>query len=71
MRRQKVTHVKCARCLDTCWVCEVHDDRPWDGPNACFCGGAGMPCPNCNASGPDKRPRLPAGFEPDVSVDDE
>jgi hypothetical protein len=39
----KAARVKCTRCLDTYWVCEVHDDRPRDGENACGCGGAGCP----------------------------
>ena len=29
---------KCTRCRDTFWVCETHDDRPWDGEHACGCG---------------------------------
>jgi hypothetical protein len=62
---------RCSACMDTFWVCENHDDRPWDGPAACGCGGAGMPCPACNQPEPGERPRLPAGFEPDVDVDDE
>jgi hypothetical protein len=36
--------MKCARCRDTYWVCETHDDRPWDGEQACGCGGAGASC---------------------------
>jgi hypothetical protein len=63
--------VKCTRCLDTYWVCEMHSHLPWGGANACGCGAAGMPCPSCNISNSDNRPRLPTGFEPDVSVDDE
>jgi hypothetical protein len=44
---------------------------PWDGPAACGCGGAGMPCPRlCNQPADDERPRLPAGFVTDVDVDD-
>lgn len=35
--------VKCATCDDVGWVCENHPDRPWDGPRACTCGGAGAP----------------------------
>jgi hypothetical protein len=30
------------------YVCERHHDRPRDGEHRCGCGGAGMPCPNCN-----------------------
>jgi hypothetical protein len=31
---------KCARCDDTLWVCEAHNDLPWDraSPHACQCG---------------------------------
>jgi hypothetical protein len=64
-------HVKCARCLDTGWVCETHDDGPWDGENACGCGMAGMPCPVCNVSNRENPPRLPPDFEPDIAVDDD
>ena len=61
---------RCRACMDTFWVCENHPAKPWDGPAACGCGGAGMPCPACNVPDLDNRPRLPAGFEPDVDVDD-
>jgi hypothetical protein len=57
--------MKCLRCLDTGWVCERHPAMPWDGEVACGCGGAGMPCPDCNPSDPARPPRLPAGFVPD------
>jgi hypothetical protein len=40
--------MKCIFCADTGWVCENHPRRPWEGPHACDCGGAGMPCPACN-----------------------
>jgi hypothetical protein len=62
--------VICARCCNTGWVCEAHDNRTWDGPHECGCGGAGMPCPSCNVSNPDNPPRLPAGFVRDDSLDD-
>jgi hypothetical protein len=38
--------MKCLLCEDTGWVCEAHPDQPWEGPHACTCGGAGMPCPH-------------------------
>ncbi len=40
----------CGTCQGVCWVCEAHPDRPWGSghPNACKCGGTGMPCPACN-----------------------
>jgi hypothetical protein len=58
--------MKCARCDDTYWVCEVHSDVPW-GPylRACECGAPGMPCPGCNGSDP---PKMPPGLK--VTVDD-
>ena len=37
--------------------------RTWEGGNACTCGGAGMPCPRCNATLENETPRLPAGFK--------
>jgi hypothetical protein len=40
--------MKCALCEDGGWVCENHPERPWGGSHACQCGGAGMPCPECN-----------------------
>jgi len=57
--------VKCARCRDTYWVCETHDDSPWDGEHECGCGAAGMPCPNCNPSDTDHPPRPPKSFQRD------
>jgi hypothetical protein len=55
--------MNCFRCEDGGWVCENHADRPWEGPHACECGGAGMPCPICNKLGESEPPRLPEGFE--------
>ena len=49
---------------------EDHPAQPWDGPAACGCGGAGMPCPACNISADGERPRLPSGFDPTLDVDD-
>src|SRR5438067_5526482 len=57
--------IKCFFCEDTGWTCEAHPDQPSTGPHACTCGGAGAPCPRCNAASADKPPRLPKGFEPD------
>ena len=59
--------VICARCRNTGWVCETHDDRPMDHEG---CHGAGMPCPSCNVSNADNPPRLPPGFQIDESVED-
>jgi hypothetical protein len=55
----------CPICEGIGWVCENHPDQPWTGPHACTCGGAGAPCPRCNAATSDETPRLPKGFEPD------
>jgi hypothetical protein len=56
--------MKCFRCADSGWTCEDRPDRPWQGPRACTCGGAGMPCPDCNRPDDDDEvPRLP--FTPD------
>ena len=52
----------CVVCEDVDWVCECGSGKPWgemsDSENACNCGGAGMPCPACNAGNP---PRWGAG----------
>ncbi|SHH20052.1 hypothetical protein SAMN05444169_6285 [Bradyrhizobium erythrophlei] len=55
--------MKCTLCEDCGWVCESHHDRPWEGKDACTCGGAGMPCPWCNLPEKDEEPRLPDGFK--------
>jgi hypothetical protein len=55
---------QCSRCDSTGWVCEAHSDRPWDGPKACG-------CPSCNVCDEDNPPRLPTGFQPDESLDDD
>lgn len=39
--------MNCQICKDQLWVCENHNDKPWnDGEPGC-CGGAGSPC-TCN-----------------------
>jgi hypothetical protein len=53
---------KCTRCEDTGWVCEAHEDRPWDSGAAkkpCQCGAPGMPCLLCNQSDPPRRREAP------------
>ena len=60
--------MKCIFCADTGWVCENHPRRPWEGQYACDCGGAGMPCPNCNIPQEDS-PRAPEGFTTEVDKD--
>jgi hypothetical protein len=54
----------CARCDDCRWVCENHNDRPWLGERGC--GGAGAPCPICNAADAATVPEMPDGFQADV-----
>ena len=56
---------QCA-CGDTGWVCEEHPGQPMvhDG-----CGGAGGPCPKCNAASRDSPPTLPPGFRIDYDKD--
>jgi len=51
----------CIVCKDTGWICENHPDTPCDGEHTCTCGGAGMPCPECNPSDLDHPPRPAAG----------
>ena len=47
----------CETCDDTGWVCECHEDRPWEGVSsrhdACN-GGPGVPCV-CNETGSIER----------------
>jgi hypothetical protein len=38
-----VRMMDCFRCEDCGWVCENHPERPWLGPHACDCSGAGAP----------------------------
>lgn len=56
---------ECSTCDSQGWVCENHLDRPWDGvsnaPNACHCGGAGAPCPDCNPCDRENPPRMAPG----------
>ena len=46
--------VSCEACDSTGWVCEGHQDQPWQGPRACGCGGAGAPCKRCNDMEPPR-----------------
>lgn len=43
--------MRCTSCDDTGWICETHPNKPWNGPKACGCGAAGMPCIICNGDG--------------------
>jgi hypothetical protein len=57
---------RCLLCEDCGWVCENHPSKPFDGERACTCGGAGMPCPNCNPAEEGTVPRQPKGSRTDV-----
>jgi hypothetical protein len=56
----------CSVCKGACWVCEDHPDKTWGGAidreDACYCGGAGMPCPACNESDREHKPKMPTGY---------
>jgi hypothetical protein len=58
--------MNCIFCADTGWVCENHPRRPWEGPHACDCGGAGMPCPECNIPEEGAAPRAPESVKTEV-----
>jgi hypothetical protein len=69
-RPEKIEPTPCPACGDTGWVCEDHADRPWnDRPNACRCGGAGMPCLVCNQPKDGERPRMPKDFAAHIDRD--
>lgn len=58
--------IKCTNCHSTGWVCENHNDVAWygvmpDGAYKC-CGGAGMPCKECNPCDEYNPPRFAADF---------
>ena len=52
----------CKTCLGYRWVCENHNDQPWN-KDGCECG-AGEPCPECNAAEYGGDPDMPPGFTP-------
>lgn len=61
----------CKTCLDSGWVCECHEDRPWGGvsDDATACDvGPGVPCPDCNETY-GVQPRMPDGFVTTVDLD--
>jgi hypothetical protein len=43
--------ITCQICKDEGWVCEDHQDKPWNGEHHRICLGAGMPC-KCNTVNP-------------------
>jgi hypothetical protein len=53
--------IGCERCDSTGWVCEAHDDQPWQSgatSRPCKCGALGVPCPSCNTSDPPNTSRM-------------
>ena len=56
---------KCDVCDDAGRVCEDHLNKPWSGTSsradACDCGGAGVPCGQCNPCD-DEHPPLKTGM---------
>jgi hypothetical protein len=64
--RENDIKMACKVCGDARWVCEDHKDKPWGGASdrrdACHCGGAGMPCPGCNLSDRERKPKMPRGY---------
>jgi hypothetical protein len=42
-------------------------DGASDAPEACHCGGAGVPCPACNLSDRDHPPEMPEGYQSLIS----
>jgi len=60
-------NIICKNCEDVNWVCENHNNKPWDDGADC-CDGAGMPCPICNNVTTDNgEPYMPEGFQTIVS----
>ncbi len=64
---------ECEVCGGARWVCEDHTDKPWDGasnrPDACHCGGAGMPCMVCNRTVGQELPEMPPGYRTMIDTD--
>jgi hypothetical protein len=65
LEREGWTPPVCARCGGQGWICEAHQDRPFEHDD---CAGAGQPCPDCNDVNP---PRRPAGFASTVRFREE
>src|SRR6266446_6009155 len=67
-------YIECSLCDSTGWVCEDHSYLPWGGASsrrdACNCGGAGAPCPACNPSDREHKPRLPEGYRSLLKTED-
>lgn len=56
-----MTTYRCIVCKDERWVCENHPLRAWGYGDGC-CGGAGMPCKECNPCDRDHPPAMPPGM---------
>jgi hypothetical protein len=54
--------MECTVCDDCGWVCEAHQDKPWEGQHAC-------PCWICNATIDATAPRMRPGFKTEVDKD--
>jgi len=54
----------CATCKGQLWVCENHQDVPWNDGDPPCCAGAGAPCPTCNVPKDGSMPRP----QPDSTV---
>jgi hypothetical protein len=50
----------CKICDGQGWVCENHQDIPWNDGEGC-CGGAGAPCPQCNTPTDGSAPSMGPG----------
>jgi hypothetical protein len=55
----------CTLCDDCGWVCEVHPDRPWEGPRLRL-RRRRRTLPGCNSGDGISPPRLPQGFKTDA-----
>lgn len=68
LRENEGMEPECPICKGARWVCEDHTDKPWDGasgaPEACHCGGAGVPCLACNSCDREHPPEMPEGYRP-------
>lgn len=60
---------ECKNCDSLGWVCENHPDVSWGEGDEC-CGGAGMPCSECNQCDEHTMPRELAGSTPIWSLKD-
>ena len=63
----------CAVCGGARWVCEDHTEKAWGGASdredACHCGGAGLPCLDCNPCDNDHPPEMPPGYQSLIDED--